>query len=76
MSDREGRRQEERERDLESVRKIKREGERERVKKTDWRKEKNNDTNIKRSIVRGCAKETESERERKIWRNNKKLRKR
>ena len=35
MSDREGRRQEERERDLESVKKIKREGERETVKKTD-----------------------------------------
>ena len=69
MSDREGRRQEERERDLESVRKRKREGERERVKEwrlitqQEWRKKKNNVTNIKRSIVRGCAKETESERE-------------
>ena len=43
------------------------------ITQQDWRKEKNNDTNIKRSIVRGCAKETESERERKIWRNNKKF---
>ena len=38
-----------------------------------WRKERNNVAMIKRRIVRGCAKETESERERKIWRNNNKL---
>ena len=33
------------------------------ITQQEWRKKKNNVTNIKRSIVRGCAKETESERE-------------
>ena len=55
----------EREKDLESVRKIKREGGRESeedrlITQQEWRKERNNVTNIKRSMVRGCAKETES----------------
>ena len=38
------------------------------ITQQEWRKKKNNVTNIKRGIVRGCAKETESEREREIWR--------
>ena len=33
------------------------------ITQQEWRKEKNNVTNIKRTVVRGCAKETESERE-------------
>ena len=65
MSEKKRERQEERERDLESVRKIKRKGGRESeedrlITQQEWRKERNNVTNIKRSIVRGCAKETES----------------
>ena len=71
MSDREGRRQEEREKELESVRKIKREGGRESeedrlITQQEGRKERNNVTNIKISMVRGCVKVTESEREREI----------
>ena len=54
-----------RERQEESVRKIKRKGGRESeedrlITQQEWRNERNNVTNIKRSIVRGCAKETES----------------
>ena len=33
------------------------------ITQEEWRKEKNDVTNIKRSIVGGCAKETKSERE-------------
>ena len=66
MSEKKRERQGERERDLESVRKRKREGGRESeedrlIIEQEWRKERNNVTKIKRSIVRGCAKETESE---------------
>ena len=65
MSEKKRERQEERENDLESVRKIKREGERESkedrlITQQEWRKERNHVTNIKRSMVRGCTKETES----------------
>ena len=35
------------------------------ITQEEWRKEKNDATNIKRSIVGGCAKETKSERESK-----------
>ena len=50
------------------MRKRKREGERESendrlITQQEWRKERNNVTKIKRTIVRGCAKATESERE-------------
>ena len=52
MSEKKRERQEERERDLESVRKIKREGGRESeedrlITQQEWRKERNNVTNIK-----------------------------
>ena len=52
MSEKNRERQEERERDLESVRKIKREGGRESeedrlIAQQEWRKERNNVTNIK-----------------------------
>ena len=65
MSEKNRERQEERERDLESVRKIKRKGGRESeedrlITQQEWRKERNNVTKTKRTIVRGCAKETES----------------
>ena len=65
MSEKKRERQGERERDLGSVRKRKREGGRESeegrlITQQEWRKERNNVTNTKRSIVRGCAKETES----------------
>ena len=78
MSEKKRERQEERAKDLESVRKIKRKGGRESeedrlITQQEWRKEKNNVTNIKRTVVRGCAKETESERESEISRNNNKI---
>ena len=65
MSEKKRERQGERERDLGCVRKRKREGGRESeegrlITQQEWRKERNNVTNTKRSIVRGCAKETES----------------
>ena len=65
MSEKKRERQEERERDLESVRNIKREEGRESeedrlITQHEWRKESNNVAKIKRSMVRGCAKETES----------------
>ena len=55
------------------MRKIKRKGGRESeedrlITQQEWRKEKNNVTNIKRSIVRGCTKETKRESERGRYR--------
>ena len=43
------------------------------ITQQEWRKERNHVAKIKRTIVRGCAKETESEREREISRNNNKI---
>ena len=65
MSEKKREGQEERERDFESVRKIKRKGGRESeedrlITQQEWRKERNNVTNIKWTMVRGCAKETEN----------------
>ena len=43
------------------------------ITQQELRKERNYVAKIKRTVVRGCAKETESERESEIWRSNNKI---